>query len=117
LITSDGLIYIYRVLSGNLAHDKLSVGLYDANGNECTFDGYSRHVLDNRLWYVGEDGIMSYDKERFTLASRGMTFIGGSRVYGVDGTVVSDMPYDAPYTLQYAGEYIDISVKLDIIRV
>ena len=117
MITSDGLIYIYRVLSGNLSHDKLQVGLYDANGIECTFSGYARHTLDNKLWFVGEDGIMSYDKERFTLLTREITFIGGSRVYGVDGTVISDMKYDSPYTLQYSGEYIDISIKLDIIRV
>lgn len=111
MLTLDGLLYLQSLL----VSQRLCVALYDAQGQECTFPGYSRLFLNQSDWHVDENGDLVHPPVLFALHAKQLVSVQSVRIVA-ESTTLSDEVVEPPYTMRYAGDEIRVNVKLSLHR-
>lgn len=111
MLTLDGLLYIQSLL----VSQPLCVALFDAQGKECSFPGYSRLFLNKESWVVNEHGDLVHPPVLFALHAKELVSVQSVRIVA-ESTTLSDEVVEPPYTMRYAGDEIRVNVQLSLNR-
>ena len=112
MLTPDGLMFVYkRVLTA-----PLEVVLFDENGVECSFPGYSRVVLNPNMWVI--DSEMGGYKQTvvYALHAKQKTIVKSLKILDIEsGVVVSQEKFDIPYIMQYKDDMIKVHTSIRLV--